>query len=71
MEPARSDHIASRLAKENKDVVGVDRHADAIRRVTRKPGCSGLEGSGASPRVLQEGGVNRPTWSAVTYSDEP
>ena len=64
-------HIASRLAGENKDVVVIDRDAEALRRVSDNLDVQVLQGSGASPVVLEEAGIRRAEiLLAVTDSDE-
>ncbi|UCF93914.1 MAG: Trk system potassium transporter TrkA [Desulfobacterales bacterium] len=64
-------HIASHLALENKDVVVVDKNAEAIRRVTDLLDVQVVKGSGSSPVVLEEAGVkNADIILAVTNSDE-
>jgi trk system potassium uptake protein TrkA len=64
-------HIASRLAGENKDVVVIDRDAEALRRVSDNLDVQVLQGSGASPVALEEAGIRRAEiLLAVTDSDE-
>lgn len=64
-------HIAGRLAKENKDVVVIDKNPAALRRVSESLDVQVLEGSGASPVVLEEAGLkNAEILLAVTDSDE-
>jgi trk system potassium uptake protein TrkA len=64
-------HIASHLALENKDVVVVDKNPEALRRVSDHLDVQVLEGSGSSPVVLQEAGLNSAEiMLAVTNSDE-
>lgn len=64
-------HIASRLALENKDVVVIDKNPDAIRRVADNIDTQTLTGSGSSPAVLEEAGLQETEiLLAVTDSDE-
>jgi trk system potassium uptake protein TrkA len=64
-------HIARRLCSENKDVVVIDKHPDALRRVSEHLDVQSIEGSGSSPAVLEEAGVKgADILVAVTDSDE-
>ena len=64
-------HIASHLSLENKDVVVVDKNADAIRRVSENLDVQVVQGSGSSPVVLEEAGIcQAEVILAVTDSDE-
>jgi trk system potassium uptake protein TrkA len=64
-------HIASRLAREKKDVVVIDKSADAIRRVSDHIDVQGIIGSGSSPSVLNEAGIKEADiMLAVTNIDE-
>jgi trk system potassium uptake protein TrkA len=64
-------HIASRLAFENKDVVVIDKDPTALRRVAEDMDVQTIDGSGSSPAVLQEAGINEADiLLAVTNSDE-
>ena len=64
-------HIASRLAFENKDVVVIDKNPTALRRVAEDMDVQTIDGSGSSPAVLQEAGINQADiLLAVTNSDE-
>jgi trk system potassium uptake protein TrkA len=64
-------HIASRLAIENKDVVVIDKNADALRRVSDNLDVQVLQGSGSSPAILSEAGLkSADILLAVTDSDE-
>lgn len=64
-------HIASHLALENKDVVIVDKNANALRRVSDNLDVQVLQGSGSSPTVLEEAGLrSAEIMLAVTNSDE-
>jgi len=64
-------HIASHLALENKEVVVIDRDPEAIRRVADNMDVQVVQGSGSSPVVLEEAGIqNAEIILAVTNSDE-
>lgn len=64
-------HIASHLALENKDVVVLDIDPDAIRRVSDNLDVQVVLGSGSSPMVLEEAGIQgAEIILAVTNSDE-
>ncbi len=64
-------HIASHLALENKDVVVLDKNPDALRRVSDNLDVQIIRGSGSSPVVLEEAGIqNAEIMLAVTNSDE-
>jgi trk system potassium uptake protein TrkA len=64
-------HIASHLALENKDVVVIDKNADALRRVSENTDVQVLQGSGSSPVILEEAGIaSADILLAVTNSDE-
>jgi len=64
-------HIASHLALENKDVVVIDKNPEAIRRVSDSLDVQIVNGSGSSPVVLEEAGIqNAEIILAVTNSDE-
>ncbi|MEJ2157231.1 MAG: Trk system potassium transporter TrkA [Desulfobacteraceae bacterium] len=64
-------HIAGRLALENKDVLVIDKNAEAIRRVAETLDVQTLVGSGSSPAVLEEAGIKEAEiLLAVTNSDE-
>ena len=64
-------HIASHLARENKDVLVIDKNADALRRVSDNLDVQILQGSGSSPVVLEEAGLrSAEIMLAVTNSDE-
>ena len=64
-------HIASRLALENKEVVVLDKDPDAIRRVSDNLDVQVVTGSGSSPVVLEEAGIqDAEIILAVTDSDE-
>jgi trk system potassium uptake protein TrkA len=64
-------HIARHLAHENKDVVVIDKNTDALRRVSENIDVQIVQGSGASPVVLEEAGLqSTEILLAVTNSDE-
>jgi trk system potassium uptake protein TrkA len=64
-------HIANHLALENKDVVVLDLDPDAIRRVSDNLDVQVVLGSGSSPLVLEEAGIqDAEIILAVTNSDE-
>ena len=64
-------HIASHLTHENKEVVVIDKNADALRRVSDNLDVQVVQGSGSSPVVLAEAGIlNAEIILAVTDSDE-
>lgn len=64
-------HIAERLSSENKDVVIIDLRAEALKRVSEHLDVQTIQGSGSSPRVLEEAGVKgADILLAVTNSDE-
>jgi len=64
-------HIASHLALENKDVVVLDKNPNAIRRISDNLDVQVVTGSGSSPVVLEEAGIqDAEIILAVTNSDE-
>ena len=64
-------HVAERLAKENHDVVVVDVSAERLDYVQSHLDVATVEGSGASPSVLREAGIDRAgLLLAVTSIDE-
>jgi len=64
-------HIASRLTRENKDVVVVDNDPETLRRVAENLDVQVLKGSGGSPPILEEAGIKETEiLLAVTDSDE-
>lgn len=64
-------HVANHLTLENKDVVVIDKNPDAIRRVSDNLDVQVVNGSGSSPVVLEEAGIqNAEIILAVTDSDE-
>lgn len=64
-------HVAERLSNERHDVVVVDVHAERLDYVQSHLDVAIVEGSGASPRVLEQAGVDRAQlFVAVTSVDE-
>jgi len=64
-------HVASRLAAENKEVVVVDTDPGALKTVSEQLDVQVVEGSGSSPEVLSDAGVQKADiLLAVTNSDE-
>jgi trk system potassium uptake protein TrkA len=64
-------HIASRLSSENKDVVLIEKNAQALRRVADNLDVQVVEGSGSSPAILEQAGIEAAdVLLAVTNSDE-
>ena len=64
-------HVANHLTLENKDVVVIDKNPDAIRRLSDNLDVQVVNGSGSSPVVLEEAGIqNAEIILAVTDSDE-
>ncbi len=64
-------HLSKRLAAENNDVVVIDISSTALRQVAETADVQVVEGSGASPAVLKEAGIDdADLLLAVTDSDE-
>ncbi len=64
-------NIANRLASENKHVTVIDKNPDAIRHISENIDVRALVGSGSSPSVLLEAGIqDADLLLAVTDSDE-
>ena len=64
-------HVARHLALENKDVVVIDKDPEAIRRISDNLDVQLINGSGSSPVVLAEAGIEEAEIIlAVTDSDE-
>ena len=64
-------HIAQRLAVENKEVVVVDKSAEALRKIAETSDVQTVQGSGSSPEVLEDAGIaEADILLAVTDSDE-
>ena len=64
-------HIASKLSRENKDVVLIDRDEERLRQVAESLDVQTLTGSGSSPALLKEAGIKSADMIvAVTDSDE-
>ena len=62
-------HIASHLTLDNKEVVVIDKNADAIRRVSDNLDVQGVQGSGSIPVVLEDAGKLKiiKTFNADTH----
>ena len=64
-------HIAGHLSHENKEVVVIDKDAEALRRISDNLDVQAVQGSGSSPVVLKDAGIlNAEILLAVTNSDE-
>lgn len=64
-------YVAQRLASEQKDVVVIDRNPAVLQRILDHMDVQVLEGSGCSPLVLGEAGIQKANMLlAVTDSDE-
>jgi trk system potassium uptake protein TrkA len=64
-------HIASHLARENKNVVVIDKDPAALRRVSDNIDVQVVIGSGSSPVILKEAGIKEAEiLVAVTDSDD-
>jgi trk system potassium uptake protein TrkA len=64
-------HIASRLSLENKDVIVIEKNADALRRISENLDVQTVEGSGNSPAMLEQAGIKEADiLLAVTNRDE-
>ena len=64
-------HIAGRLAYEDKNVVVIDKDAEAVKRVSDNLDVQVLNASGSSPKVLEKAGIKEAEiLLAVTDSDE-
>ena len=64
-------HIASRLSLENKDVIVIEKNADALRRISENLDVQNVEGCGSSPAILEQAGIKEADiLLAVTDSDE-
>ena len=64
-------HIASRLSNENQDVVLIDKDPQKIKRITENLDVQTLLGSGTSPRILKDSGIeDADMLVAATDSDE-
>ena len=64
-------HIASRLARENKDVVVIDFDPEALKRLSESIDVQTVAGSGSSPAILEAAGIREAEiMLAVTDSDE-
>ncbi|MGD2185816.1 MAG: NAD-binding protein, partial [Desulfobacterales bacterium] len=64
-------HIASHLALENKDVVVIEKNPEATRRISDSLDVQIVIGSGSSPVVMEEAGIQQAEIIlAVTNRDE-
>ena len=64
-------HIASRLSRENRDVVLIEKNENVIRRIPDSLDVQIIHGSGSSPSVLKKAGIgSSEILIAVTNSDE-
>ncbi len=64
-------HIASRLSLEDKDVVVIEKNAEALRRISENLDVQTREGCGSSPAILEQAGIKEADiLLAVTNSDE-
>lgn len=64
-------HIASKLSRENKDVVLIDRDPKRLKQVSETLDVQILQGSGSSPALLRRAGLDTADMIvAVTDSDE-
>jgi len=64
-------HIASRLSMENKDVIVIEKDANALRRVFENLDVQTVKGCGSSPAILEQAGIKEADiLLAVTDSDE-
>jgi len=64
-------HIASRLSLEDKDVIVIEKNADALRRISENLDVQTVEGCGSSPAILEQAGIKEADiLLAVTNSDE-
>jgi trk system potassium uptake protein TrkA len=64
-------HIANRLSLEDKDVIVIEKNADALRRISENLDVQTVEGCGSSPPILEQAGIKEADiLLAVTNSDE-
>lgn len=64
-------HIASRLSLENKDVIVIEKNADALRRIHENLDVQTIEGCGSNPAILEQAGIKEADiLLVVTDSDE-
>jgi len=64
-------HIAQRLSEEHQDVVLIDQNPEQIKRVADNLDVQALLGSGTSPKILKDTGIqNADMLVAATNSDE-
>ena len=64
-------HIAQKLSEENQDVVLIDKDPEKIRRITEELDIQAILGSGTSPAMLKDSGIEDANMLiAATDSDE-
>lgn len=64
-------HIAKKLSDEKKDVVLIDKDPAKIRRISENMDVQAILGSGTSPRILRQAGIQEAELlTAATDSDE-
>lgn len=64
-------HLAQRLAVEDKEVLVIDKSADALRKLAESSDVQTVQGSGSSPEILEQAGIaDADILLAVTDSDE-
>ncbi|ADU62733.1 MAG: Trk system potassium transporter TrkA [Pseudodesulfovibrio sp.] len=64
-------HLAQRLAVEDKEVLVIDKSADALRKLAESSDVQTIQGSGSSPEILEQAGIaEADILLAVTDSDE-
>jgi trk system potassium uptake protein TrkA len=64
-------HIAQKLSEENQDVILIDKDPEKVKRITENLDIQAILGSGTSPRMLRDSGVDEAELLvAATDSDE-
>ncbi|RPI50375.1 MAG: NAD-dependent epimerase/dehydratase family protein, partial [Deltaproteobacteria bacterium] len=64
-------HICQQLSLEDHEVILIDRNADRLKRAERDLNILGIEGNGASARILEQAGISKADlFIAVTDIDE-
>ncbi|GAG40954.1 unnamed protein product, partial [marine sediment metagenome] len=64
-------HIAQKLSEENQDVILIDKDPEKIKRITEDLDVQAILGSGTSPRLLKNSGIEEADMLvAATDSDE-